>query len=41
MFDNYLDFLDLCEAHAEREFSVWVDADADCEEPIDEYQEGG
>jgi hypothetical protein len=41
MFDNYLDFLDRCEAHAEREFSVWVDADADFEEPLDEDLEGG
>lgn len=41
MFDNYLDFLGLGDTYTEREFSVWVDADADCEEPIDEYQEGG
>ena len=41
MFSDYNDFLDLCEAHAEREFSVWVDADADFEEPLDEDLEGG
>jgi hypothetical protein len=41
MFENYHDFLDICEAHAEREFSVWVDADADYEEPLDEDLEGG
>lgn len=41
MFSDYHDSLDLCDTYTEREFSVWVDADADCEEPIDEYQEGG
>ncbi len=41
MFDNYHDFLDHCEALAEREFSAWVDADADYEEPLDEDLEGG
>ena len=41
MFDNYHDFLDLCEARAEREFTAWVDADADYEEPLDEDLEGG
>jgi hypothetical protein len=41
MFDNYLEFLDACESYAEREFSAWVDADADFEEPLDEYTEGG
>ena len=41
MFDDYYGFLDCCEAHAEREFSVWVDADADYEEPLDEDLEGG
>ena len=41
MFNDYLDFLDRCDAHAERKFSAWVDADADFEEPIDEDLEGG
>jgi hypothetical protein len=41
MFDNYHDFLDHCDAYTEREFSVWVDADADYEEPLDEDLEGG
>lgn len=39
--NNYNDFLDLCDEFEEREFSVWMDADADLEEPIDEYTEGG
>ena len=41
MFSDYNDFLDLCEAHAEREFSAWVDADGDYEEPLDDETEGG
>ena len=40
MFTDYNDFLDRCEAYTEREFSVWVDADADYEEPLDD-DEGG
>lgn len=34
--NDYNDFLERCEIWAEREFSVWMDADADFEEPIDE-----
>ena len=40
MIDSYFDFLDCCYAYTEREFSVWVDEDADFEEPIDD-DEGG
>lgn len=41
MFSDYNDFLNLCDTYTEREFSVWVDADADFEEPLDEETEGG
>ena len=42
MFSDYNDFLDLCEAYAERDCSAWVDADADFEEPLDDDDlEGG
>ena len=41
MFSDYNGFLDLCDTHTEREFSVWVDADADFEEPLDHETEGG
>lgn len=34
MFSDYLEFLDRCEVYTEREFSAWVDADADFEEPL-------
>ena len=40
MIDSYFDLLDRCDACMEREFSVWVDEDADFEEPIDD-DEGG
>lgn len=40
MFDDYNGFLDCCDAYTEREFSVWVDADSDFEEPIED-DEGG
>ena len=32
--NDYNDFLDRCEIWAEREFSAWMDEDADFEEPI-------
>ena len=41
MFNDYFEFLDACDTYAEREFSAWVDADADFEEPLDEETEGG
>ena len=36
MIDNYLDFLDRCEAFEEREYACWADVDAEFEEPIEE-----
>lgn len=38
---TFAEFEEKAKAYAEREFSAWVDADADFEEPLDEETEGG